>query len=193
MVHASGFAPNHNGDILSLACCKPGIREKAEVGDWIAGFTSTAKTAGATPRGHEKLIYLMKVTDKMTFNDYWEKYPKKRTEFSSLGDNIYHKNKKGEYDQEPNPIHFYEHKKRDLSSEMVLISTNYKYFGKVKPLDISNYKNHIKIPYGVSRWGQVSENDKVIDFIDFVLKQESKSDINYSAFLKKKSSSFSKK
>lgn len=193
MVHASGFAPNHNGGILTLACCKPGTREKAEIGDWIAGFTSTAKTAGATPRGQEKLIYLMRVTDKMTFNEYWERYPKKRPGFSSLGDNIYHKDKNGIYVQEPNPVHLDEDKKRDLSSEMVLISTNYKYFGKENPLDISNFRDYIKIPYGRLRWGEVSENDKVMGFIDFVLNQEAKSDINYSDYSKSSSKSCSKK
>ena len=53
MTHATGFAPNHDCGILTLATCKPGVREKAEVGDWIAGFTSTAKNAGKTPRGQE--------------------------------------------------------------------------------------------------------------------------------------------
>jgi len=193
MTHATGFAPNHDCGILTLATCKPGVREKAKIGDWIAGFTSTAKMAGGTQMGKEKLIYLMKVTDKMTFDEYWKKYPPKRPEFSSLGDNIYHKDENGEYVQEPKARHGEEHKKRDLSSDKVLISTEFKYFGAVNPLDCSDYKNDIKIPYGVSRWGQETENEKVTEFINFVMQQETRSDIDYSAASKNKSNSCSKK
>lgn len=32
-----GFAPNPFGKYCSLACCKPHVRRKAIVGDWIVG------------------------------------------------------------------------------------------------------------------------------------------------------------
>jgi len=202
MTDATGFAPNHDGEILTLATCKPGIREKAEVGKWVAGFTS--KRLNNDEVGQERLVYLMKVTEKMTFDEYWEKHPQKRPEFSKLGDNIYHKNEKGKYIQEPNNNHSKRDIDQDILSKQVLISENYKYFGKDKPLDISNFKEHIKIPSTVSRYGCFSQDEKkVTEFTNFVMAQEAKSDINYSACAressnldpnpKKKSSSCSKK
>ena len=193
MTHATGFAPNYDCGILTLATCKPGIREKAEIGEWIAGFTSTSKTAGGTPRGQERLIYLMKVTDKITFDKYWKKYPRKRPEYSELGDNIYFlegivykQTDKAKYHTDK------EERDKDLLSDKVLISTEFKYFGKENPLDISEYREYIKIPYGVSRWGYESSNDKVAEFIEFVMKQEAKSDIDYSTISIKKANSCSK-
>ena len=193
MTHATGFAPNHDCGILTLATCKPGIRKKAEIGEWIAGFTSTEKTAGGTPRGQEMLIYLMKVTDKMTFDEYWKKYPQKRPEYSELGDNIYFL--EGNSYKQTDKTNYHTEKQvrdKDLSSDKVLISTEFKYFGKENPLDISEYRGFIKIPYGVSRWGNESSNEKVEEFIDFVMKQEAKSDIDYSTVSRKKASSCSK-
>ena len=193
MTHATGFAPNHDCGILTLATCKPGVREKAKIGDWIAGFTSTAKMAGGTQMGKEKLIYLMKVTDKMTFDEYWKKYPKKRPDFSDLGDNIYHKNENGEYVQVPNKRHFEWDIKRDTSSDKVLISTEFRYFGKENSLEISDFREFVKIPYGPAMYGYISENEKVAEFIDFVMQQETKSDIDYSAVSRNNSSSCSEK
>ncbi|MDR0867804.1 MAG: hypothetical protein LBP75_04920 [Planctomycetota bacterium] len=34
MTHATGFAPNISGGVLTLAACKPGIREHAQIGEW---------------------------------------------------------------------------------------------------------------------------------------------------------------
>jgi len=192
MTHATGFAPNHDCGILTLATCKSGIREKAEIGEWIAGFTSTEKTAGGTPRGQERLIYLMKVTNKMTFDEYWKKYPQKRpNKYSDLGDNIYFL--EGTVYKQTDKAKYHtgkEDQDKDLTSDKVLISTEFKYFGKENPLDISEYREYIKIPYGVSRWGCESSNDKVAEL--FVMKQEAKSDIDYSTISIKKANSCSK-
>ena len=203
MTDATGFAPNHDGGILTLATCKPGIREKAEVGKWVAGFTS--KRLNNDEVGKERLVYLMKVTEKMTFAEYWEKYPQKRPEHSKLGDNIYFWDG-NDYQQTDKAS---EHKeewlqKRDKSSDKVLISTEFRYFGKENPLDISKYKD-IKAPYGPAMYGRCfsEPNEKVTEFTNFVMAQEAKSDIDYAASSrkssnldpnpKKKSSSCSKK
>ncbi|NQE64535.1 hypothetical protein E1H18_4791 [Caulobacter sp. RHG1] len=34
----NGMAPCVHGGVLSLACCKPGIRKSAQRGDWVIGF-----------------------------------------------------------------------------------------------------------------------------------------------------------
>ena len=137
MRHDYGFAPNPFGNICTLATCKPKIRRNAEIGDWIFGTGS--KKMGL--KYH--LIYLMQVSNKITFQQYWDdpKYEvKKPAQNGSLlrlhGDNIYHENGQGKivqceslhsnYDGSTNDAHL----KRDTKGKYVLISNNYYYFGE---------------------------------------------------------------
>ena len=60
-----GFAPNPFYGTCSLATCKPLIRRKANIDDWVVG--TGAADNGLT--GH--LVYAMKVTETMTFDDYF--------------------------------------------------------------------------------------------------------------------------
>ena len=62
----SGFAPNPFYGYCTLATCKPGIRRKAEVEDWVVGSGSNDRSVG---RGGY-LVYAMRVTEVMTFDDY---------------------------------------------------------------------------------------------------------------------------
>lgn len=73
----TGFAPNPFFGVLALATCKPSIRRMAQLGDWIAGFT-TKRLNPNQKAGEEKLIYLARVTERLTFAEYWQKYPMKR-------------------------------------------------------------------------------------------------------------------
>ena len=70
-----GFAPNPFGDYCTLACCKPHIRKKAIVGDWIIG------TGAIENHLLYHLIFLMRVTEKMTFEEYWNdaRFKRKKT------------------------------------------------------------------------------------------------------------------
>ena len=75
-----------------MATCKPHVRIKANVGDWIIG--SGAKTTNLDGR----IIYAMLISEKITFEEYWQnsKYKRKKPEMpGSLknihGDNIYYK------------------------------------------------------------------------------------------------------
>ncbi len=76
------FAPNPHHGILTLATCKPVIRRKAEIGDWISGWTAVrVMDKNNTPhsfRDGQKMLYLGKVSKIMTFAEYWEQYPQKR-------------------------------------------------------------------------------------------------------------------
>jgi hypothetical protein len=70
--HDHGDAPNPFGDLCTLAKCKFGskkrnIVEMAEVGDWIAGTGGADLTKSA---GHGKLIYAMRVDEKIPLADY---------------------------------------------------------------------------------------------------------------------------
>lgn len=134
-----GFAPNPFHGFCTLATCKPRIRKAAKVGDWVMGI------GGSNLREiRRKCIFLMKVSEKISFQEYWEdrrfslKKPLRNgSRVQMLGDNIYHKNRDGSWIQEdshhsnpdgsPNPINV----KRDTgSNDSVLISNCFYYFGR---------------------------------------------------------------
>lgn len=131
-----GFAPNPFGEYCTLACCKPHLRRKASVGDWIIG-------TGAVENGLlYHIIFLMKVTEKITFQEYWEdprfnnKKPVINGSLKQLhGDNIYSKDKNNDWHQLDSHHSDYEgklnekNKKQDLGGKYVLISTEFSYFG----------------------------------------------------------------
>ena len=95
MTHDTGFAPNPFGRTLTLANCRPRMREKKRVGDWVAGLTT--KTLHNDPVGEERLVYLMKVGEKLLFRDYFEdkRFQDKKPDMNPknptamVGDNIY--------------------------------------------------------------------------------------------------------
>ncbi|MDE5880856.1 MAG: hypothetical protein K2H60_03925 [Muribaculaceae bacterium] len=169
MTYDTQFAPNPFYGILTLATCKPVIRRKAEIGDWISGWTAMEvrdkENKKHTFKDGQKMIYLARITDKMTFAEYWEKYPEKRpvslssittekrcgrgcggkkqenTSYNS-GDNIYkpyHKNDKtGEisYEQLENSSHKPDEADHDLSGKYVLLCDEFYYFGVNNALDV---------------------------------------------------------
>lgn len=131
-----GFAPNPFHGICTLATCKPEIRKSAQVGDWIIGCGSVSLGLGG------KVVYAMKVSEVMTFNEYWEDprfFSKRPVMNGSLkmmyGDNIYlhdgnswhqadsHHSLEGGVINEKNLI-------RDTGSDRVLVSDCYYYFGE---------------------------------------------------------------
>ena len=70
-----GAAPNPYWGTCTLVICKPAIRRKAKVGDWIVGLGSKANPTEVDYSG--KIVYVMKVTRKMTMRDY-DKYANER-------------------------------------------------------------------------------------------------------------------
>jgi len=131
-----GFAPNPFHGVCTLATCKPRIRAVASVGDWVVG-------TGSSQRGvRGRLVYAMKVTEVLTFDDYWEdeRFRSKRPDLNgsvkrAFGDNIYHRDPSGRwqmanshhslYDGTANPLNV----KADTKSERVLVSTMFTYWG----------------------------------------------------------------
>ena len=59
-----GFAPNPFYRVCTLATCKPIIRKAAAIGDWVVGTGSKERDRQAF------LVYAMRVTEAMTFNEY---------------------------------------------------------------------------------------------------------------------------
>ncbi len=95
-----GFAPNPFGGVCTLATCKPEIRQRAAVGDWVAGLTSVAD------RSQPGFVYIMKVDEVLTYDTYWQDLRfqfKKPTRAGSVkqmfGDNIYYQRPKGIWHQ----------------------------------------------------------------------------------------------
>ena len=87
-----GFAPNPFYGFCTLATCKPQIRKKAEIGDWIIGTGSKSKGRDG------RLVYAMRVTEAMSFDEYWadSRFHRKRPDMhasmkKAFGDNIYHR------------------------------------------------------------------------------------------------------
>lgn len=124
----TGFAPNPFWNYCTVACCKPKIRKNANVGEWIVGTGSKHNV------GQDKLIYAMKITEKITFEQYSEdrRFRNKIPRFGLInecGDNIYYKNNEGKWIQR----YSYHNEKdidHDLSGIYVLISDHYFYFGR---------------------------------------------------------------
>ena len=137
-----GFAPNPFHGFCTLATCKPFIRKGAKVGDWILGV------GGANLQKYgvqHKCILLMKVTEKMRTQHYWQdpcfsrKKPARNGSLKQMnGDNIYHKNVDEQWVQEDSH-HSREdgslnqdNLDRDIQShntDFVLISEHFFYFG----------------------------------------------------------------
>ena len=166
MTHDTGFAPNPFHEILTLATCKPGIRKTKRKGDWIAGFSSNALTSLAGDNGinidPDALIYLGKVSKRITMADYYKEYKAKipRANMDSLiaraGDNIYKplcKSPKNlsDFEQIVNDNHGHDEKNHDLSCGNVLIFDEFYYLGrkgKTIPVDIEISKPAGPTPYG---------------------------------------------
>lgn len=153
-----GFAPNPFHGYCSLATCKPDIRSTAKIGDWVIGV------GGGRLKATGKCIFAMLVTQKITFNEYWQgvEYNDKKplrngSKKMLLGDNIYYFNSNtSAWEQAPSHHSHADgsinisNKNRDTQSAFVLLSNNFYYFGKSAPiippnlLDTIGYKNHRK-------------------------------------------------
>lgn len=114
--HDNGFAPNPYYGICTLAHCKwkgkNNVVELAEVGNWIVGTGGKGKKSA----GHGKLIYAMRVDEKLTLKQYWSdpRFRKKKRRKNGLyqqrqGDNL--------------------SKAKHWTSRVVLISRKHFYFG----------------------------------------------------------------
>lgn len=148
-----GFAPNPYHGLCTLATCVPRIRSKAQIGDWVMGV------GGSRLKATGKSIYLMKVSETLTFNSYWidDRFLRKKPARNGslimmVGDNIYHQETGSETWIQSDSHHSnldgttnHENLKRDTSSDKVLVSDHFYYFGKSAlevDLDLIGYKNH---------------------------------------------------
>lgn len=165
-----GAAPNPYWGVCSLAICKPKIRKKARLHDWIAGTGSKNSPIGDIS---SHLVYAMRVTRRITMRDYdrigrtelpgkipdWESTDVRRR----VGDSI--------YDFSTNPatirrsVHDERHRRRDLSGEYVLLSTHFYYFGD-RPVELPEHlRSIIKAGRGHKR---IEDVDLVQRFVAWI-------------------------
>ena len=161
----SGFAPNPFHGFCTLACCKPGVRRTAQEGDYVVGIAP--KELG------NRLVYAMRVTDIVEFDDYWhdKRFRIKRPDIEeggekALGDNVYHRNRAAKWQQAPsqhsleNGQQDWELTRQDISGEKVLISDDFIYWGGDGPPLPHNLRGLI-----VGRSYRSSSNDEyMLDF-----------------------------
>jgi hypothetical protein len=178
-----GFAPNPFKNFLTLANCKPLIRKCKKPGDWIAGFTS--KSLNGDPIGEERLIYLMKVSKKITYAEYWNdpQYECKKpisnpVEYEDKqADNIYKPVNGTDFVQIANKNHFENEIVRDLSGKFVLLSDCFYYFGG-KPISIPK-EIRPGVPKSQSAHGKRTyEIEKINQFISYIENNNQKGLIN---------------
>lgn len=140
MARDYGFAPNPFYGACTLATCKPDIRKHASVGDWIIG-------TGSKEKGRQRyLVYAMRVSEAMIFNEYWEdaRFQRKKPNLrgslkQAFGDNIYFRDGEGQW-QQLNSHHSYDDGKpnshnitNDTRADRVLLGTEYAYWGGSGP------------------------------------------------------------
>jgi hypothetical protein len=123
--------------------------------DWVLGVAGKALGSNV----YQKCIVLMKVTEKLTYEEYWhdERFKLKKpcrngSLMKMVGDNIYHRDKKGAWIQEdshhsmPDGTPNEKNLRQDTSGKNVLISEHFFYFGK-RPVSVNlhsiPYKNGI--------------------------------------------------
>lgn len=143
--HDFGLAPNPFGGYCTVAVCKGGIRgnNRLQIGDWIIGTGSRSLENLSQIEAVHHLIYAMQLEEKITFDEYWNdprfEYKKPYVNGSLVqmyGDNFYHRHEKTNLWVQENSAHSLDngscnwaHLERDTTSENVLISTNFYYFG----------------------------------------------------------------
>lgn len=141
-----GFSPNPFWGVCTLSCCKPQIRKTAKEGDWVVGIRGKGlykkmKLPKTTdPTQIYRIVYAMKITDVLSFDDYYSSFPEKRPDFERTeaiyrcGDNIYKPLGNGDYEQLQSQ-HKIKDKPKDLRGKFILISDNFYYFGS-NPIEI---------------------------------------------------------
>ena len=144
-----GFAPNPFHGVCTLATCKPGIRKGAAIGDWVVG-------TGSSKRGRKGfIVYVMRVTEAMTFNEYWsdQRFRRKKptlrgSKKQAFGDNIYFRVNDNQWHQEDSH-HSYENGtanphniRNDTQTDRILVGAEYAYWGGAGPEIAGDFRNY---------------------------------------------------
>jgi Nucleotide modification associated domain 2 len=157
----NGGAPCVYRGMLSLAICKPAIRRRAEKGDIIYGF------AGSTLHRDNRLVYIAHVTEVAEGTSYWD-----NDRFERRPDCIYQRAAGGEpFERRPDAIYHPEPENLlhdlgphpDYENARVLLSTNYRYFGRDCELELSSYPALARFVARIGRGDRVNFSPEVED------------------------------
>ncbi len=148
LLYDSGAAPNPYWNICTLVICKPQIRRVAKVGDWVVGLGSKNSELGNISN---KVIYAMKITQKLTMQEYdrycLSKLTGKIPDWQSndyrkrVGDCIYDYSLSKKYPLQREGVHDETNSDTDLKGEYALLSNHFWYFGKNPELLPNNLLN----------------------------------------------------
>ena len=175
----SGFAPNPFHGHCTLATCKPLIRKRAQINDWLVGTGSNARTI----RRGGYLVYAMRVTEILSTEDYWidprfeDKKPDLyRNWIAASGDNIYELLDTGQWrqlgsyhshrDGSPNEAHI----ARDLGVQRILISDDFVYFGGEGPRLPAKFRDdgEANMLRSIRNYQRVRQEDTIVEFEDWI-------------------------
>lgn len=130
-----GFAPNPFHGMCTLATCKPITRRVARIEDWIVGM------GGSRLQATGRCIFAMKVSKKITFDEYWSdpEYKHKKpvrngSKKMIVGDNIYHRangiwQQSDSHHSLPDGSPNIHNIRNDTQTNSVLTSNHFFYFG----------------------------------------------------------------
>lgn len=173
--HDMGFAPNPFFGVCTLACCKPKIRNRAEIGDIVVGY------GGKKGGNRGRLVYWMAVDRITDFQSYWDdpdfgiKRPRFGTSLTlTYGDNIYHRcPKTGVWLQEKsfhsdaNSLIGLGNLRRDTTlTDNVLIGDEFAYWGGSGPIPPARFKPLMKDR--VREVHKIEDRQLADEFIDWL-------------------------
>ena len=173
------MSPNPLGGILTLATCKPTIRKSTQTvpGVWIAGWTartvnnSPIAAEKATDYEKERLIYLAKVSEKLSYTEYWEKYPQKRpvegvdeSYVGYYGDNYYYQEDGEKKRAFTNQKHTEKEVTSDWNGKNAIVCEEFYYFTPENRLSALGFESLIHTTQGVA----LKQGELVDKFIEYV-------------------------
>lgn len=185
MTHDSGFAPNPFLGCLTLATCMTEIRRTKKVGDWVAGFASKALVKKCHARGlnipYQGLIYLMEVGEILPLDAYFHdsRFREKKAiplgssnTMLERGDNIYHLDDKGNFQQLENDNHDEGELLKDTKGKNVLIAKQFYYFGRACPAPDASWRSlNVRVPDRYIACGCESDGLALDNIIKFMHEQ----------------------
>jgi hypothetical protein len=164
----NGGAPCVHRGLLSLAICKPMIRKTAKEGDLIFGFAANSLSQD------NRLIYVARITDKPCDGAYYTS-----DRYSRRGDCIYEfkngrfaRRKRAKHHLNPKDL-IHDLGRRPYSKANVLLSTDFRYFGKAGTDDYKSKFRRVKYAVERLRRGhRVHQNaelrDQLLDMRDWI-------------------------
>lgn len=161
LTHDANGAPCIEGDILTLAICKPMIRATARVGDFLFGF------AASSLRRDNRLVYIARVTGVEVGGDYYE-----HERYAERPDRVYVRGDDGRFSIRPDAAY---HDcgtllERDVGAfpeyekARVLVSDDFRYFGTSSEppiVDLSAYPAVRRLVHGLGQGHRVNHPPEV--------------------------------